>query len=40
MKRLIFAAIRVVGALDHRLRERLTLAGAGVGAGGAPPPRP
>jgi len=36
MKRLIFAAIRVVGALDHRLRERLTLAGwLVVGAGAA-----
>lgn len=38
MKRLIFAALRVVGALDHRLRERLTLAGwlvAGAGGGAA-----
>ena len=36
MRRLIFSAIRVVGALDHRLRERLTLAGwLVVGAGGA-----
>ena len=35
MRRLIFAALRVVGALDHRLRERLTLAGwLVVGAGG------
>jgi uncharacterized protein (DUF58 family) len=36
VKRVIFAALRVVGALDHRLRERLTLAGWLVlGAGGA-----
>src|SRR4029079_6255114 len=35
MRRLVFAALRVVGALDHRLRERLTLAGLLVrGAGG------
>ena len=35
MKRLVFAALRIVGALDHRLRERLTLAGwLVVGAGG------
>ena len=27
MRRLVFAALRVVGALDHWLRERLTLAG-------------
>ena len=36
MRRLIFSALRVVGALDHWLRERLTLAGWLVlGAGGA-----
>jgi uncharacterized protein (DUF58 family) len=36
VKRLIFAALRLVGAFDHRLRERLTLAGWLVlGAGGA-----
>jgi uncharacterized protein (DUF58 family) len=36
MKRLIFAALRAVGSLDHRLRERLTVAGWLVaGAGGA-----
>ena len=36
MRRLIFAALRVVSALDHWLRERLTLAGWLVmGAGGA-----
>jgi len=36
MRRLIFFALRVVGALDHRLRERLTLAGWLVlGAAGA-----
>lgn len=40
MKRLIFAALRVVGALDHWVRERLTLAGwlvlgTGVGAAAA-----
>ena len=36
MKHAIFAALRVVGALDHWLRERLTLAGwLVVGSGGA-----
>ena len=36
MRRLIFSALRVVGALDHWLRERLTLAGWLVlGTGGA-----
>jgi len=36
MRRMIFFALRVVGALDHRLRERLTLAGWLVlGAAGA-----
>jgi uncharacterized protein (DUF58 family) len=38
MKRLVFAALRAVGALDHWLRERLTLAGwlvLGTGAGAA-----
>ena len=36
MRRLIFSALRVVGALDHWLRERLTPAGwLVVGAGGA-----
>jgi len=36
MRRLIFSALRVFGALDHWLRERLTLAGwLVVGAGGA-----
>jgi uncharacterized protein (DUF58 family) len=36
MRRLIFSALRVVGALDHWLRERLTLAGwVVVGSGGA-----
>ena len=36
MRRSIFAALRMVGALDHRLRERLTLAGWLVlGAAGA-----
>jgi uncharacterized protein (DUF58 family) len=38
MRRLIFSALRVVGALDHRLRERLTFAGwlvAGAGGGAA-----
>jgi len=35
MRRLVFFALRLVGALDHRLRERLTLAGwLVVGAGG------
>src|SRR5260221_761036 len=35
MRRLVFSALRVVGALDHRLRERFTLAGWLVlGAGG------
>ena len=38
MRRLIFSALRVVGALDHWLRERLTLAGwlvLGTGAAAA-----
>jgi len=36
MRRLVFLSLRMVGALDHRLRERLTLAGWLVlGTGGA-----